>query len=369
MQTPALEHCSRYFDNAATTPVDPRVVQEMLPYFSEAFGNANSIHEPGRRARAAVELARERIAELLSEPDPTKIYFTAGATEANNWILQSGKPAACSPFEHSSVLETVKAMGGNILPTEGWKVNAPEDVENVVAVMSVNNETGAILDTDDIHRFEVHRDLRGAICTLRDLTQNLGKVPLPESWYDFGTFSAHKFYGPKGVGGLWLRRYAEWPPLLHGGEHENGLRAGTLNVPGIVGMGVAAAIAMQEADDNRRHVESLRALVLGEVEKTSDVQLNSPANSSPYIVSLSFLGVEGETLVVELDRAGYSISSGAACSSRSTEPSHVLTALGLPEEWIRGTVRISFGKVNTKEAAENLAKELRKAVEKLRTMK
>jgi cysteine desulfurase len=147
-----------------------------------------------------------------------------------------------------------------------------------------------------------------------------------------------------------------------------GLRAGTLNVPGIVGMGAAAAIALQEADENRRHVEGLRALVLDQLRNIPDVQLNSPLDSSPYIVSLSFLGVEGETLVVEADRAGYAISSGAACSSTSTEPSHVLTALGMDPEWIRGTVRISFGKDNTEASTIGLAKVLSLTVENLRTM-
>ncbi len=357
----------RYFDNAATTPVDPRVIQEMLPYFSEAFGNANSIHEPGQRARAAVELARERVAALLGEEEPGWITFTSGATEANNWILALGTPLAVSPFEHSSVWETNRYFKGEVLGNDGYTLQPPTKVTSCAAVMHVNNETGAIIDLP--RDLQVHDTQGGmAFSLLRDLTQSVGKVDLPkmERSY-FASFSSHKFYGPKGVGALYSKMCipATW---VHGGEQENGLRAGTLNVPGIVGMGAAAAIALQEADDNRRHAEGLRALVLRELEKTSDVQLNSPANSSPYIVSLSFLGVEGETLVVELDRAGYSISSGAACSSHSTEPSHVLTALGIPMEWIRGTIRISFGKYNTEEAATNLAKELRKAVEKLRTM-
>lgn len=348
----------RYFDNAATTPVDPRVVDEMLPYFSEAFGNANSLHEPGRRAMAAVELARIRIGSLLEAEDASQIIFTSGATEANNWIAQRAGRVICSPLEHSSLLEAVTHAGGGLFPVDGHDIRPSTENFDTAAVMLVNNETGGLVDATYYGR---ERKLH------RDITQAVGKIAIEEP-YDSASLSAHKFYGPKGVGALHIRDLPLLEPLLYGGEHENGLRAGTLNVPGIVGMGAAAAIAVQEADKNKRHVESLRALVLEELGKTSDFQLNSPANSSPYIVSLSFLGVEGETLVVELDRAGYSISSGAACSSRSTEPSHVLTALGLPTEWIRGTVRISFGKYNTEEAATNLAKELRKAVEKLRTM-
>lgn len=350
-----LSYLSRYFDNAATTPVDPRVVEEMLPYFSEAFGNPNSIHEPGQRARAAVQLARQRVADLL-DADPFGVIFTSGATEANNWYLHQTRDWVCSPFEHASIYEANAILDRRTFDNYGYQLLPPEETYSTAVVMLVNNETGALI--------ELPPDCPSSF---RDLTQAVGKLPVANLAYDIASFSAHKFYGPKGVGALHGRdRYP--PPLLYGGGQEMGFRAGTLNVPGIVGMGAAAAIALQEADKNRRHAEILRALVLEEVEKTTDVQLNSPPNSSPYIVSLSFLGVEGETLVVELDRAGYSISSGAACSSRSTEPSHVLMALGLPIEWIRGTIRISFGKYNTEEAAINLAKELRKAVEKLRTM-
>lgn len=348
----------RYFDNAATTPVDPRVVEEMLPYFSEGFGNANSIHEPGQRARAAVELARGRLGSLLEAEDSSQVFFTSGATEANNWIAQKSGGVICSPLEHTSMLEAITHSGGGVFQSRGHDVYPSTECFGTASIMLVNNETGGIVDATYYGR---ERKLH------RDITQAIGKISVDEH-YDSASLSAHKFYGPKGVGALHLRDYELLEPLLFGGEHEYGLRAGTLNVPGIVGMGAAAAIALQEADKNKRHAESLRALVLDEITKTSDIQLNSPANSSPYIVSLSFLGVEGETLVVELDRAGYSISSGAACSSRSTEPSHVLMALGLPMEWIRGTIRISFGKYNTEEAAINLAKELRKAVEKLRTM-
>lgn len=348
----------RYFDNAATTPVDPRVVDEMLPYFSEAFGNANSIHEPGRRAHAAVELARERIAQLVGADYPEQIIFTSGATEVNNWIAQSSGSIACSPFEHSSMLEAVKAKGGEVLSNDGYRLFPPEHDARTLAIMLVNNETGAILPAHP-----------HGPTMFRDFTQAVGKIDLKEHAYDLGSFSAHKFYGPKGVGAIVTRSEFCLEPMMFGGEHENGLRAGTLNVPGIVGMGAAAAIALQEAENDRRRVEALRSLVLGALMKINDCQLNSPTDASPYIVSVSFLGIEGETLVIEADRAGFAISSGAACSSKSNEPSHVLMALGLDPGWIRGTIRISFGKYNTEASAANLAKELRKAVEKLRTMK
>jgi len=347
----------RYFDNAATTPVDPRVVAEMLPYFSEAFGNANSIHRFGAQAMAAVDLARERVAALLGADDPSEIIFTSGATEANNWVLQRSASFICSPFEHSSIYETNAALGGATFVNDGYQLHAPEAEYETAAVMFVNNETGAIFDAPSSGYKRLHRDI----------TQAVGKIPTEEIAYDTASFSGHKFYGPKGIGALHIRG-GSWEPFMYGGEHENGLRAGTLNVPGIVGMGVAAAIALEERDQNARNVTGLRALALGELSNISNVKLNGGGDASPHIVSLSFLGVEGETLVVEADRAGYAISSGAACSSRSTEPSHVLTALGLEQGWLRGTIRISFGKYNTEESTTNLAKELRIAVEKLRTM-
>ena len=353
------DYRARYFDNAATTPIDPRVVEEMLPFLVDGFGNANSIHEPGLRARAAVERARRRVSELLGTEDSDQIVFTSGATESNNWVLAeyAKQGGAVSPFEHSSVREAAKHYDYAFLPNEGYDLSVGGVSTGLVSVMSVNNETGALLDAVLHPRANRHADV----------TQQLGKLKVDLMGIDYASFSAHKFYGPKGVGGLYVG-VPGISPFHLGGEHEGGLRAGTLNVAGIVGMGAAAAIAVDEQVKNLRWVEGLRALVLSAMEKVPDVQLNSPANSSPYIVNLSFLGVEGESLVVELDRAGFSISSGAACSSKSTEPSEVLTALGVPAEWIRGTVRISFGKYNTEAATTSLAKELRTAVEKLRTM-
>ena len=348
----------RYFDNAATTPVDPRVIDEMLPYFSDAFGNANSIHEPGRRASQAVELARSRVATLFSLDDPSQVIFTSGATEANNWALQRGGKVAVSPFEHASIREAAIALRAAFLLNRSYDLAGNAEATDLISVMGVNNETGAIIDPPAIQGPALHRDL----------TQAVGKVDLSRFEFDLASCSAHKFYGPKGVGALILKEPLGFEPLLYGGEHELGLRAGTLNVPGIVGMGVAATIAADEAENDRRTVEELRALALQELENLTDFQLNTPRDSSPYIVSLSFLGVEGETLVIELDRAGFSISSGAACSSKSTEPSHVLVALGMDPVWIRGTIRISFGKYNTGAAATALGKELRRVVEKLRTM-
>lgn len=349
----------RYFDHAATTPVDERVLAEMLPFFDEAFGNANSIHSFGRRAADAVEIARQRVSELIGADDPSQVVFTSGATEANNWVVSAFENGAISPFEHDAAWEPAKYKGFDFLPNDGTSLLLPSQGYDLISVMGVNNEIGSIWRTADFRPYaqRLHSDL----------TQQAGKLSIDLADLDYASFSAHKLYGPKGVGALYI---SDEPPspLMRGGEQEHGFRPGTLNVPGIVGFGAAAAIAGDEMEENFAHAQSLRAIVLEELNRTSDWRINGGENVSPYILSVSFQGIEGETLVVEADAAGYAISAGAACSSRSTEPSHVLTALGVEEDWRRGTVRISFGKANTLESANDLAKTLLRIVEKLRTM-
>ncbi len=349
----------RYYDNAATTPLDPRVLEAMLPYLRDGFGNANSLHEPGRRAHEAVEEARQQVANLVSAEDPSQITFTSGATESNNWILNSVKTAAISPFEHSSLYEPAKKLGLNILHNDGLNITPESGIIDLVSVMAVNNEVGAKW---------VAPILRGnAVALHSDITQAVGKIPIDLDGIDFASFSAHKFYGPKGVGALYSRASTPEAFIL-GGEQEMGYRGGTLNVPGIVGMGAAAEIAADELQANLEMATKLRSQVLEALIQCKDVRVNGGDNGSPYILSLSFLGIEGETLVIEMDRRGYSISSGAACSSRSTEPSHVLKALGLGPEWLRGAIRISFGRCNNCDNARNMAKALLESVEMVRKM-
>ena len=349
----------RYFDNAATTPLDPRVLEEMLPFLRAGFGNANSLHEPGRRAHEAVELARQRVAQLLSAEDSSQITFTSGATESNNWVLQSAKSVAVSPFEHSSIYEPAKMLDAKILQNNGIEITPPTTTIDLVSVMDVNNEVGTKWVTPN---------LRGnAVALHSDITQAAGKLPIDLSGVNFASFSAHKFYGPKGIGGLYSQDAAPDAFIL-GGEQENGKRGGTLNVPAIVGMGAAAAIAVDERAANLSLAQDLRTTVLDVMNACPDMQINGGPTVSPYILSLSFLGIEGETLVIEMDRRGYSLSSGAACSSQSTEPSHVLKALGLGPEWLRGTVRISFGRGNNCEVARNMSVALLECVELVRKM-
>lgn len=356
---------ANYFDNAATTPLDPRVLEAMLPYLGTEFGNAHSIHSWGSRAMSAVEKAREQVANLLSEP-PEFVHFTSGATEANNWVLREFATGVISPFEHSSVREPALVKGFEVGEFEGLlPKQSGGPVFEVQSLMLVNNETGT--------RWNPRTPIGpGGRFVHSDITQALGKIPVSGSVADFITASAHKVYGPKGVGIMSARQ--QIAPMILGGEQESGLRAGTLNVAGIVGFGAACELAQQHMEEEALLAKGCRETLLEELRAVSDWQVNGVpevewelCGSVPHILSLSFAGLEGETLVIEADNHGFAISAGAACSSRSTEPSHVLTAMGLPEQMIRGTIRISFGRFNTLEAAASLGKVLVRAVKSLRT--
>jgi len=346
-----------YFDNAATTPLDPVVLAEMLPFLNEDFGNAHSLHAWGQRATGAVEAARSRVAGLLGCA-PESIVFTSGATETNNWILRNFPDAAVSPFEHSSVDQPARLLGCAFLPNDGYVLASPDPPTDLVSVMTVNNETGAVLTPPDAPGALLHRDA----------TQSLGKLPIALDDVDLASMSAHKLHGPKGVGALFASERVMLSPLLAGGGQEQGLRAGTLNVPGIVGFGAACALAQDRMQDDLGHAVRLRDAVLEVLSKVPDHRQNAHTENSPYVLSVSFLGVEGESLVIEADARGYALSSGAACSSGSVEPSHVLTSLGLSSDWSRGTVRISFGRLNTLESAQGLAKTVADSVARLRNL-
>lgn len=338
----------RYFDNAATTPVDPRVVDEMLPFFMECPGNASSIHQYGRRAFAAVEEARERVATLIGAEDPSQIIFTSGATESNNWVISQFDVLQASSFEHSSVLQSVARRESQAIRSNGSILNIQ---------MKVNNETGTVFEIPD----------GGDQYWLVDATQAIGKLPISLGRINFLSGSAHKLYGPKGVGLLYVAN-PPIEPFLVGGEQEFGMRGSTLNVPGIVGFGLAAQIALDEMEHNYQLATKCQQALLSELDSVSDWQINGAGVRSPYIVNLSFLGIEGESLLIELDAAGFCCSAGAACSSRSSEPSHTLVALGLEPEWIRGSVRVSFGKYNTVEASAELGRLMKKFVNSLRNL-
>jgi cysteine desulfurase len=331
----------------------------MMPFLTEGFGNANSVHQWGLEAHEAVETARTQVAELLHAEDPGQIFFTSGATESNNWIVSSTPHGLYSPFEHSSLREAAIAQGWAVWPNQAERLLAyPHQVE-VASLMAVNNEIGTIWDirNEPVQAAKLHVDA----------TQIVGKLAFTVRGLDYVSMSAHKLYGPKGVGALFC---SESPPapILHGGEQEQGVRAGTSNVAAIVGFGAAADLAGQEMTSNEVQTRELKELFLEELRHVSDWEILGGPKTSPFILGLRFDGVEGETLVIEADHRGYAISSGAACSSRSSEPSHVLKAIGLDEEKMRGSVRISFGKANDLDSTRGLARTLAQSVELLRTM-
>ncbi len=342
----------RYFDNAATTPVDPRVIEAMLPWMYESPGNAHSIHHYGLKAHDAVEKARAQVAAMIGAEDPSQITFTSGATEANNWVLHSMAPFfSVSPFEHASLRETALWKRVPIVDSlSGEYSSVPREY---FAHMWVNNETGTIFPYGQ--------------AALVDATQGLGKLSFDLGETHFVSGSAHKFFGPKGIGFLYQRTPGTLTPLIYGGGQEAANRGGTLNVPAIIGLGMAAEIAADELHGRQDHASRLNQLLLSEL-RSGDFIINGGDHRSPYILSLSFAGIEGETLLIELDQAGFCCSAGAACSSQNTEPSPVLKAFGVPDEYIRGTIRISFSHHNTEESTYQLATKIREIVERLRRM-
>lgn len=292
---------------------------------------------------AMIDDCRLRCAHALGAEDPSQIIFTSGATEGNNWLAHFYKEdLAISPFEHSSMREPALHFGAETLGNIGYCLGEPKSAL-LQSVMRVNNETGAILNSANG-------------CPLHsDLTQAIGKVEFDLSKLAYATLSAHKFGGPKGVGILYAQDPYTLQPYLFGGEHELGLRAGTLNVAAIAAMTTALETSTALQEENRLRFWKQKEIVL----EAFQLEPNPNTTFSPAILSLSFPGVLGESLVIELDALGFGISSGAACSSHSMEPSHVLTALGVPDEQIRGTIRVSFGLTNTEDSTHSLAEALR----------
>lgn len=343
----------RYFDHAASTPLDPRVLEEVFRAYRLFPGNAHAVHSAGREARNAVETTREQVARAIGAEDPLQIIFTSGATEANETVIRAHR-GAISPFEHSAV--RAAATGYEVLENVGYDLVARQDCD-FLSVMSVHNETGA------------RWDVRSLPAKLRhaDMTQSLGKEAVDVTGLDFASFSAHKLNGPKGVGAIFAAA-GSVEPLLRGGGQEQGNRGGTLNVPAIVGFGVAAEIAADEWPERANHAAVLREQFLSVIPAEFAVTVNGGPNPVPHILSLSFAGIEGESIVLGLDEMGFAVSAGAACSSGSTEVSPSLRALGLPDEVARGTIRISFGLGNTAESTDELAKSLVSTVRRLRSL-
>lgn len=376
-----------YFDYAATTPVDPEVVKAMTPYFNEIFGNPSSIHYFGQQAKKAIEEARHNLANFLGAK-PEEIIFTSGGTEANNFALfgiassleAKGNHIIISSVEHHAITEPAK-----VLEKKGFKITQlkvdntglvdPEDVKKainhktiLISVMQANNEIGTIEPIGEIGKIAREK----GIYFHSDAVQAVGHIPtnVDELNVDLLSLSAHKFYGPKGVGALYVRKGTRINRFLHGGDQERSRRASTHNVSGIVGLGRAIKICQEKMPEEIKEQSQLRNRLIKEIpEKISDVRLNGhPIKRLPNNVNFSFAFIEGESMLLNLDMLGIAASTGSACTSSSLEPSHILLAIGLPHELAHGSLRLSLGRWTRKEDIDFLLESLPQVVDKLRRM-
>ncbi len=372
-----------YFDHNATTPLDDKVLAAMLPYLREQYGNASSRHEFGTLARKAVNQAREQVAASVGV-QPAQVIFTSGGTEANNAFIKGAagmlgpSQVAVSAIEHPCVAKPAQELART-----GWKVRklavgrdgrvdlagvaqALKEPTGIVSVMLANNETGVIQDVAAVA--EKARAARAWMHT--DAVQALGKIDVDFNALNVHamTLSAHKIYGPKGVGALVLDKRIELKPLISGGGHEQGLRSGTENVPGIVGFGAACELAMQRMHDLAPRLAEMRDQLERGLNGMGAMIFGANAPRIPNTSYFTFPGIEGETLVIELDKAGCAVASGAACSSTSTEPSATLLAMGIVPVLARGAVRFSLGKDNRAEQVEEFLNMLSATVARLRRL-
>ena len=376
-----------YLDHAATTPTHPEVVKAMLPYFTDAFGNPSSIYSYGQEAKGAVEEARTKVAELIGARSE-EIVFTSGGTEADNFALKGvayanedkGNHIITTSIEHPAVLEVGKFLekrGFKItcLPVDRYGLVEPDDVRKaitgktiLISVMHANNEVGTIEPVAEIGRIAGE----AGICFHSDAVQTVGHIPVnvDKLKVDLLSISAHKLYGPKGVGALYVRKGTKLVSLMHGGEQEKRRRAGTENVPSIVGLGKAVELAGQAMGKEAERLAYLRdRLIEGLGEKIDHIRLNGhPTRRLPNNVNVSVDFVEGESMLLNLDLEGICASTGSACSSANLEPSHVLLALGLAPEQAHGSLRFTFGRENTEADAVRVVEVLPGIVARLRAM-
>lgn len=376
-----------YADNAATTKLAPDVLDKMMPYFTEEYGNPSSLYSFASNAKIGVETAREQVANAIGA-SPREIYFTAGGSEADNWAIKGVAKAQAkkgknhiisSKFEHHAVLHTLKA-----LEKEGFEVtlldvhedglvrveelkNAIKDTTGLVTIMYANNEIGTIQPISEI----------GAVCRKAgvifhtDAVQAVGnlKIDVKDDNIDLLSMSGHKFHGPKGIGALYIRRGIFFQNLIDGGAQERGKRAGTENVPAIVGMGAAIERAYKDIDERSKRLREIRDYFIDGALKIERSRLNGDREKRlPSNVNMCFEGIEGESLLLMLDNMGVSASSGSACTSGSLDPSHVLLSIGLKHEVAHGSLRLSFGEDATLDDAKYILEVLPPIVERLRTM-
>jgi cysteine desulfurase len=376
-----MEHI--YFDHNATTPLDDKVLEAMLPHLRDRYGNASSRHELGTAARRAIDTARQQVAELVNA-QPSQVIFVSGGTEANNLFVKGAagylKPSqiAVSAIEHPCVAKPAQELA-----RQGWKLRklagkrsgeinladvdeALKEPTGIVSLMLANNETGVIQDVA-----AVSARARAAKAWMHtDAVQALGKIAV--DFQALGahamTISAHKIYGPKGAAALVVDKRLQLRPVIHGGGHEQGLRSGTENVPAIVGFGAACKLAAGRMQELARQQETMRARVEQGLGELGAVIFGEDAPRIPNTTYFAFKGVVGETLVIELDKAGYAVAPGAACSSANPEPSATLLAMGVDPELARGAVRFSLGAGNTMEQVDGFLRTLEAVLKRLRSL-
>ena len=376
-----------YLDHNSTTPLHPGVLEAMLPYYKEAFGNPSTIYSFGQETRKATDEAREKVANLIGA-SPEEIIFTSGGTEADNVALKGvatalekkGKHIVTSSIEHHAVLSTLKYLEKrgykvSFLPVDEYSFLDPKKVKEaitsqtvLISVMHANNEVGTIEPISEIGEIAQ----KAGIYLHTDAVQTIGKIKVnvDDLKVDLLSLSAHKFYGPKGVGALYVRKGTRIHPLLHGGYQERRRRAGTENVAGIVGLGKAAEIAPKEMEQQSRHESNLRDRLEKMIrENINHCRLNGhPTRRLPNTLNVSFEFIEGESLILNLDLKGIAVSTGSACTSGSLEPSHVLMAMGVAPEIAQGSIRFSLGRDNRKEDIDYTVENLVEIVTRLREM-
>ena len=376
-----------YLDHNATTPCDPRVVEAMVPYFTKAFGNAASRHHSfGWEAEEAVDYAREQVAKLIGA-EPKEIIFTSGATESDNLAIKGvfdmysgkGNHIITTNIEHKAVMDTcsyIEGRGGEVTYLEvqpNGLINLSELEAAIksntilISIMYANNEVGTIMPMKEICELAK----KNSVIIFTDATQAVGKIPVDvnKTGIDLMAFSAHKMYGPKGVGALYVRRKnprVKLAPLVHGGGHEKGMRSGTLNVPGIVGFGKACEICRNEMKEEAARISRLRDRLQDGLLKIDGTYLNGDrGHRLPHVTNISFKYADGEGLMMGLNK-NIALSTGSACTSASIEPSYVLKALGLDDELAHNTIRFGLGRYTTEEEIDYTIEQVGAAVSKLR---
>ena len=373
-----------YLDHSATTPVHSEVLEAMLPYFGDLFGNPSSIHSFGQDAKKALDEARDKVASLINA-DPSEIVFTSGGTEADNlavigvaYVREEKNHIITTSIEHPAVLNTCeylerKGLKVTYLPVDRYGLVDPDDVKRaitaetaIISIMHANNEIGTIEPIEEIGRIAEEN----GISFHTDAVQTVGKIPVNVSALnvDLLSLSGHKIYGPKGIGALYIRKGTRIAPILYGGHHERDLRAGTENVPGIVGLGRACEIASRDLTSQMDYLRNLRdRLENGIMDRIDRIRVNGhPSQRLPHILNVSFENIEGEPVILYLDMKGIAASAGSACTSGAMESSHVLKALGIPPDIARGSVRFSLGRKNTEKEVDYVIDALVDIVEHLR---